>query len=142
MPTFHSGVGGTLTVTGTPDVSFNVLDWSFTTANKVAETTNSQSAGYEEWLPTVTGGSGTANCVWDSTNIPDSGSPGKLEPFRGTAGGSGDFCTLKLLAGNSTKFYTFSAVIENVTVTSNSTGGEPVKFSVSFKSTGTITTPV
>lgn len=141
MATFHSGVGGTLTVTGTPDVSFSVLDWSFTTANKLAEVTNSGSAGYEEWLPTVTGASGTANCVWDSTQIPDNGSPGKLEPFRGATNGASDYCTIKLLAGSSTKFYSFSAVIENLTVTSNSQGGESVKFSVAFKSTGTITTP-
>lgn len=135
MPTFHSGVGGKLT-SGVTD--FSVLDWSFTTANKLAEVTHSGSAGYEEWLPTVTGGSGTANCVWDSTNIPDNGAPGALEPFRV---GYTDYVALKLYCGNSTKYYSFNAVIENLTVTSNSQGGEPVKFSVAFKSTGAITPP-
>ena len=134
--TFHNGIGGKLT-SGTTD--FAVLDWNATTANKLTEVTNSGSAGWQEYISSVTGLSGSANCVWDSTNIPDNGSPGALEPYR--IGGT-DIVALKLYCGNSTKFYSFNAVIESLQVTSNANGGEPVKFSVNFKSTGSVTTPV
>lgn len=138
MPaTFHNGIGGKLTSTAT---DFAVVDWTFTTTNKKAEVTNAGSLGYEEFIPTTTGGSGSANCIWDSTNIPDNGSPGLLEPFRGTAGTS-DTATLKLYCGNSTKYYSFTAIIDSVAVTSAASGAA-VKFSVNFTATGTITTPV
>lgn len=137
MPaTFHNGIGGKLT---SGAIDFAVLDWSFTTTNRLAEVTHSGSAGYAEYITTVTEGSGSANCVWDSTNIPDSGTPGPLEPFRGINGGS-DTVALKLYCGNSTKYYSFNAVIESLAVTSNATG-DAVKFSVNFKATGTITPP-
>jgi hypothetical protein len=136
MPaTFHSGVGGYLASGAT---NFSVIDWSFTTTNRVAEVTNAGSGGYAEFIPTVVEGSGTANCLWDSTNIPDAGTAGLLDPTR--IGGS-DLVVLKLLCGNSTKFYTFSAVIESLQVTSNAQN-DAVKFSVNFKSSGTITGPV
>ena len=102
---FHSGVGGHL-VSGV--TSFSVLDWSFTTTNRVAEVTNAGSGGYAEFIATVVEGSGTANCLWDSTNIPDVGTAGLLDPTR--IGGT-DLVVLKLYVGNSSKFYTFSAVI-------------------------------
>lgn len=136
-PVNHSGVGGKLTATST---DFQVLDWSFTTTNRLAEVTNSGSLGYAEYIATVTEGSGTANCVWDSTNIPDGGAPGLLEPFRGISGTT-DTVVLKLYCGNSTKFYSFTAVIESLQVTSNSQN-DAVKFTVNFKSTGVITPPV
>lgn len=137
MPaTFHNGIGGKLT---SGAIDFAVLDWNATTTNKVAEVTNSGSAGWQEFIPTVSGLSGSANCVWDSTNIPDTGVAGPLEPYR--IGGA-DLVTLKLYCGNSTKFYSFSAIIESLQVTSNANGGDPVKFSVNFKSSGAVTTPV
>jgi hypothetical protein len=138
MPaTFHSGVGGSLSAGGT---TFAVLDWQFTTANKLVDVTNSGSSGYEEYITSTTGGSGSANCLWDSTSIPDNGAPGKLEPFRGTSG-SNDLVAFELICGNSAKKYSFNAVIESLAVTNNATGGDAVKFSVSFKSSGTITPP-
>lgn len=137
MPTFHNGIGGTIKAATT---TFAVLDWQFTTANKLIDVTNSGSGGYEEYITSVTGGSGSANCLWDSTSIPDAGSPGPLEPFRGT-NGANDTVAIELTCGNSTKKYTFNAVIESLAVTSNATGGEAVKFSVAFKSSGTITPP-
>lgn len=136
MPaTFHSGVGGYLMSGAT---NFAVIDWSFTTTNRVAEVTNAGSGGYAEFIPTVVEGSGTANCLWDSTNIPDVGTAGPLDPTRisGT-----DTVTLKLYCGNSTKFYSFAAVIESLQVTSNAQN-DAVKFSVNFKSTGVITGPL
>jgi hypothetical protein len=137
MPaTFHSGVGGKL-MSGA--VEFAVLDWQFTTTNKTAEVTNSGSLGWEEHIPTVTGGSGTANCVWDSTNMPETGVAGPLEPYR--IGGA-DTVALKLYCGNSTKFYSFNAIIESLQVSSNAVGSEAVKFSVNFKATGAVTAPV
>lgn len=132
---FHSGVGGHLVSGAT---SFAVLDWSFTTTNRVAEVTNAGSGGYAEFIATVVEGSGTANCLWDSTNIPDAGTAGLLDPNR--IGGT-DLVVLKLYVGNSSKFYTFSAVIESLQVTSNAQN-DAVKFSVNFKSSGTITGPV
>ena len=141
MPaTFHNGIGGKLTSGSSPAVDFAVLDWSFTTTNRLAEVTHSGSLGYAEFITSVTEGSGSANCLWDSTSIPDFGSPGALEPFRGITGAT-DIVVLKLYCGNSTKFYSFNAVIESLAVTSNATG-DAVKFSVNFKATGTITTPV
>lgn len=138
MPaTFHNGIGGTIKAGA---VTFAVLDWQFTTANKLVDVTNSGSAGYEEYITSVTGGSGTANCLWDSTNIPDAGSPGPVEPFRGT-NGANDLVSMELTCGNSAKKYSFSAVVESLAVTSNAAGGEAIKFSVAFKSSGAITTP-
>ena len=137
MATFHNGIGGIMKADTT---TFAVLDWQFTTANKLVDVTNSGSSGYEEYITSVTGGSGTANCLWDSTNIPDNGSPGKLEPFRGTSGAN-DLVAFELTCGNSGKKYSFNAVVESLAVNSNAAGGEAIKFSVAFKSSGAITTP-
>lgn len=137
MPTFHNGIGGTMSADGT---TFVVLDWNLVTTNRICEVTNFNSQGREEYLPTVSGGSGIANCLWDSTNIPDNGNPGKLEPFRGT-GNANDLVAFELICGNSTKKYTFNGVIKTMTVYSDAAGGKPMKFSVAFSATGPVTTP-
>lgn len=137
MPTFHNGIGGTMSADGT---TFAVLNWNLITTNKVYEVTNFTSGGHEEYLPTVAGGSGIANCLWDSTSIPDNGSPGKLEPFRGL-GNANDLVAFQLICGNSTKKYIFNAVIKSLSVTSDADGGKPIKFAVAFSATGPITTP-
>lgn len=135
-PKIHSGSGGKA-LSGI--VEFAVVDWQLTIANRLAEATHSGSGAASEWVPTITDGSGTMNCLWDSTNIPDTGTGGPLDPTRPTDGSS-DTVALKLYCGNSTKFYSFNAVIENLVVTSAI--ADVVKFSCSFKSSGPITGPV
>lgn len=138
MATFHNGIGGTMTADG---ATFAVLNWKFSTTNRLQEITNFTSAGREEYLASIAGAVGTANCLWDSTNIPDNGSPGKLEPFRGVSSAN-DLVAMTLVCGNSNKSYTFNAVIKSLTVISDAGGGQPIKFSVDFRSSGPITTPV
>jgi len=136
-PKFHSGVGGKLTA-GAAD--FAVIDWSFTTTNRLAEITNSLSAGWAEWLPTVSEATGTANCVWDSNNIPDGGTGvGPLDPFRGIDGAA-DTVDMTLTCGTSGKTYAFKAVIESVAVTNNNQN-DAIKFAVNFKATKAVTAP-
>lgn len=127
MPTFHSGIGGSI-LSGTSE--FAVMDWQFTTSNRKAETTHSGSGGWAEFISGVTEGSGSANCVWDSTKVPEDFG---LNPFGSTA-------SMKLNIGNSSKFYSFTAIIDSVAVTSNARS-DAVTFSVNFTATGAITNP-
>jgi hypothetical protein len=127
MPTFHSGIGGKIT-SGANE--FAVMDWQFTTSNRKSEVTHSGSGGWAEWISGVTEGSGSANCVWDSTKVPEDFG---LNPFGSTA-------SLVLTVGNSTKTYAFSAIIDSIAVTSNARA-DAVTFSVNFTATGTITNP-
>lgn len=140
MPQYHSGVGGKLT-SGATD--FAVVDWQFTVTNRTAEVTNAGSAGWAEFITTVTEGAGSANCIWDSTNIPDGSGVAPLDPWRGgaTIASGTETVALKLYCGNSTKFYSFNAVIESLQVTSNAQN-DAVKFAVTFKATGVITQPI
>lgn len=126
MPTFHNGVGGKITAGA---IDFAVADWQFTKTNRIIETTHSGTAGWAEFQPGVSEASGTANCMWDSTLVPDNNG---LDP-------AGSTIAMKLYAGSSTKFYSFTAVIESIAVTSAI--GDAVKFSVGFKASGVVTDP-
>ena len=126
MPTFHNGVGGKITAGA---IDFAVADWQFTKTNRIIETTHSGTAGWAEFQPGVNEASGTANCMWDSTLVPDNNG---LDP-------AGSTIVMKLYVGSSTKFYTFTAVIESIAVTSAI--GDAVKFSVGFKASGVVTDP-
>lgn len=128
MPTFHNGIGGKITAAS---LDFAVADWQFTKTNRLIETTHSGTAGWATFQSGVTEASGTANCMWDSTQVPDNSG---LDPAGGAA------IVLKLYVGDSTKFYTFSAVIESIAVTSAI--GDAVKFSVGFKASGVVTDPL
>ena len=74
---------------------------------------------------------GRAKIVWDSTQIPDTTS---------TAIDTGDTVAMVLYVGDSAKFYSFSAVIETLTVTTNARQGV-AEAEVTFKSSGLITNP-
>lgn len=62
-------------------------------------------------------------------------------PDTDISGDPGDEVTLKLYAGDSGKFYTFAAVIENLEITVPQTQ-DVVRFNLSYKSNGAITDPV
>jgi hypothetical protein len=164
-PIFVKGIGGKVTVMGAPTVSagvqtlgstgekdYAILDWNFTKTATLVETTNSGSKGFEEYFPTKTGGAGSFNAIWDLANVPDGGygdntagtallqddinfgsdKTGQLEV--------GALVTLKLMLGDSGKFYTFGARIESLAVTVNAVS-DVVKFACTFKSSGVITDP-
>jgi hypothetical protein len=125
---FHAGNLGHISASTT---NFSTIEWSFTKRNRLAETTHSGSSGAATWAATVDEADGRAKCVWDSTQIPDT---------TATAIDTGDTVALKLYVGDSTKFYSFSGIIETLTVTTNSRTGV-AEFEVGFKSTGAITDP-
>lgn len=141
-PVFAKGIGGKV-MAGTAE--YAVVDWNFTKTSTLVETTHSGSAGFAEYFPTKTEGSGSFNAIWDSTNIPDGGYT--LNTNSGESGADssgtlevGKLVTLKLYLGDSTKFYSFPARIESLAVTVNATS-DVVKFSCNFKSSGIITDP-
>ena len=129
MATFHSGTAGHLKAVNT---TFSTIDWSFTKSNRLAETTHSGSSGNATWAPTVDEADGRAKIVWDSTQIPDTTT---------TTIDAGDSVALVLYVGNSTKFYSFTALIASLAVTVNSRQGV-VEAEVAFKSSGAVTNPV
>jgi hypothetical protein len=75
---------------------------------------------------------GRAKIVWDSDQIPDT---------TATAIDTGDSVTMYLYVGASAKFYTFTALIESLTVTVQTRQGV-CEAEVTFKSSGAITDPV
>lgn len=89
------------------------------------------SAGYAQWKKTVIEGSGRIAGPWDSTVLPDVD----------VTLDAGDEVTLKLYVGDSSKFYSFAAVVENLEITCNETN-DVVRYSLTYKSSGTITDPI
>lgn len=128
MATFHTGVSGKAMV-GATDVP--VTDWSLTLTARLAETTNSASGGVATWQKVLEEGSGTFNAPWDSTQVPDTD----------VDLGPGDTGTLKLYCGDSTKFFSFSFIVESLTTVVN-TQNDIVRYTVAFKSNGVITHPL
>lgn len=92
---------------------------------------NTVSAGYAQWKKTVIEGSGRIAGPWDSTVLPDVD----------ITGDAGDEVTLKLTIGDSTKFYQFAAVIENLEIIDNQTN-DVIRYSMTYKSNGAITDPI
>jgi|694.fasta_scaffold43721_12 hypothetical protein len=161
-PIFAKGIGGKVTVFAAPTITggvqtlgttgekeYAILDWNFTKTSTLVETTNSGSKGFEEYLPTKTGGAGSFNAIWDSVNIPDSSFTDNngatidynFGPDKAGQLEVGALVTLKLTLGDSGKFYTFGARIESLAVTVNAVA-DVVKFACTFKSSGVITDPV
>lgn len=128
MPTFHSGVGGKMVKDA---ADFNIVDWNLTKTARIAEVTHSGSGGVAAWQKVLTEAQGSANFVWDSTNIPDTDA----------ALGEGDTGTMELHCGDSTKFYSFPAIIESLQVQNNSQN-DVVRGTINFKANGTITEPL
>lgn len=128
MATFHSGVGGKATMGGT---DINVTDWQLTLTARIAEVTHSGSAGVAKWQKVLEEGSGSFNAPWDSEQVPDTD----------ISLGPGDTGTVTLYCGDSSKFFSFSAIIESLATTTN-TQNDVVRYTVNFKTNGAITHPV
>ena len=127
MATFHNGNGGAIIGNS---VALPTIDAEIKEHNRVGETTNS--AGTRAtWLGTVTEADFRCTVVFDSTAlmITDNGvTPGNSVTVRGDLGDSG-------------KFYTGTAVIEDVRHYWNNRQGV-VEAEVTGKYSGTLTQPV
>lgn len=128
MPTFHKGNGGSVVGAG---VTLTVVRWTLTEHNRVAETTNSSTAGRATWLGTVTEADFTCETVFDSDALLVTDSV--LTP--------GATVTVRLNLGDSSKFFTGSAVIESVVHKVDNTQ-DVVRADLTGKYSGTLTQPV
>lgn len=127
MPTFHSGVGGKLTIGGT---DLEVANWSYNENARLAEVTNSASGGLAVYIDTVTEVSWTCEGPWDSTALPDT----DVGAIPGTQ------AALVLTFGNSTKTMTLAdTVVESLAFTVDTVGGTSIRFTASGKGTSGIT---
>jgi len=127
MP-FHSGVGGKVEIGSTV---IPITDWQFTKTARLAEVTNSGSGGIAEWKKVLVEAAGSFNAPWDSDQLPDVD----------VTLDAGDTVTLDLFCGDSTKFYVVPSIIESVQVVTN-TQNDVVRYTVNFRSNGTITDPI
>lgn len=126
---FYSGVGGKVTFDTTSDVDFDVIEWSIDQRSRLAETTSSSDSGWASYIGGVKEASITFSCVWNDSKIPETSGPGL-----GVAG------TLKAYMGGSTKFYSASFVIEQMSPRVNTRNGE-VTINITAKATGAVTPP-
>lgn len=130
MATFHAGVGGKAKL-GAAGADINITNWEFTKTSRLAETTHSGSGGNANWQHTVKEARGFFEFPWDSTQIPDTT----------IAIDAGDSITdLRLFAGDSTKFYSFPAIVEELQVMVNTTN-DVVRARCAFRANGVITDP-
>ncbi len=67
MATFHAGNGGFATFGG---VTLIVTKWSRRPANRKADTTASDTAGWQRKQGVIKGWQGTINVLWDSDALP------------------------------------------------------------------------
>ncbi len=79
MSTFVAGNGGSAVFGG---VTLVVTKWSRRPANRKADTTASDTAGWQRKQGTLKGWSGTISVLWDSDNLP--GNTGILQNATGT----------------------------------------------------------
>lgn len=120
--------GGVVTANS---VALPVTTWELREHNRVAETTNSGTSGRATWLGTVTEADGRCEVIFDSTALLVTDNT--LTP--------GSSVTVKLELGDSGKFFTGSAVIEDIVHKVNNTQ-DVVKADLTFKYSGTLTQPV
>lgn len=109
----------------------NVTDWTLTLTARLAENTPASSAGVATWAKIGEEGTGTVNAPWDSEQIPDTDLT-TLTP-------GGEF-SMSLYCGDSNKFFGFSAIVESLTMTCNTTN-DIVRYSITFRTNGDITHP-
>lgn len=128
----YSGVGGTVSADAQV---FDVVDWEMTISNELANTTHAGTSGWKTSIPTVAGGEGSMNCIWDKTSPPDKATTGKINPKRANT----TPVAMVLNIGGSGLTYSFNANIKSISVKSVTT--DAVKFSASFASTGAVTGP-
>lgn len=131
MATFHSGQSGKAKL-GAAGADINITDWSLSLTSRLAETTHSGSGGYAAWQHVLAEGNGTFNAPWDSEQVPDTD----------IGIGPGDTISdLRLFCGDSTKFFSFAAVVESLQTVVN-TQNDIVRYTISFRTTGAITHPI
>lgn len=133
IATFHTGHGGTITVdpSGTPVTFDGITEWKLTKTARLADTTHGGTSGWEQRKKILKGGQWSINFIWDSTNIPDTDFT--LD--------QGDEVTLKFLVGDSTKFYSFAAIVETLEIVDNEVS-DVVRGTASGFVNGAITDPV
>ena len=129
MATYHKGNGGKITFTAT---DLDVISWTLILKNRLGETTSSASSGLATWLAGVSEGDWTAECLLDSVALPDTD----------TLMTRGASATIKFYLGDSGKFYSFTGLIETITMKVNNLGGDVVKYDFGGKVSGTLTLPI
>lgn len=117
-----------MTVGGT---DFHISEWRLTKTARLAEVTNSGSAGQAKWKKTVVEATWSCQLPWDSENIPDTDVSLDV----------GDEVTIAFYCGDSTKFYSLPGITESVEVVNN-VQNDVVRATVSGKANGAITDPV
>ena len=127
---FHTGHGGGVVVDGT--TILGVQEWQFTKTARLAETTNAESGGIANWLKVLVEAAGSANIVWEDTQVPDTDV---------TLDAGDSITALRLDVGDTAKFYSFAAIVESLQMTNNNLN-DAVKFTVNWWSNGAITDPV
>ena len=108
-----------------------VITWTLSLRNRLAEITSSATAGLAQWQSTVSEADGTCEVLWDSTAIPDTDN--------GLTRGAS--VTVRLDIGDSGKFYTGTALIENLSLKVNNLS-DVVKADITFRYSGSLTLPV
>ncbi len=128
---YASGVSGTVTVAGPPDVELDVIQWGRKKSSRLGETTNSTTNGFATYLGGTREGQGTIEVVWDSTKAPED-----IGLTEGTT------FTADLVIGNSSVAYTaVPCIVESVEPKVNPRSGEAVTYSLSYRTNGDIPDP-
>src|SRR5262245_16797434 len=127
--TCHKGHGGTVLVgAATWD---GVTKWTLNKKGRLADITHSGTGGVVRRKKTVTDGDGTVEFIWDSTNIPDTD----------VTLDHGDEVALVLFVGDSTKSYSFNAVVDVLTLVDDETQ-DVVRGTLTFFANGPFTDPI
>ena len=116
-------------------VALGVREWSATIQKDEHDVTNKQSGGWQDMVLGIARLEGSLTAIWDR-DIPSSGTP----PYSLVSAQAGVSFTLEIgdpsaTAGESK--LTFTGIIQSLEITSAHDG--VIEYSVSFKSTGTVT---
>lgn len=125
---FHKGNGGTVSLAGATTLS--VTKWTMTKKARLAETTNSGSSANATWLACVAEADFTADFVFDSTVLVDTDLTADI----------GVSVAVVLTMGDSGKTYSFTGVIEAITI-NNDQLSDVVRGTITGKSSGAVTDP-
>jgi hypothetical protein len=127
---FHMGNQGKVN-TGAGGADLPTIEWSFTKRNRLAEITNSASAGVAQYKKAVSEYQGTVTFLWDDAAMPET-----VNIDDGTE------VVLQLYYGDSGKKRTVYAIIEEVTDKVNNRQGV-VEITANFRgnSSANVTRP-
>lgn len=127
MIAFFAGYGGYFKMGAN---TFATQKWTMNKKNRLGETTNSGTAGAATWQKTVSEGDGTIDIVWDAALTPEAGGID-----------AGDSGTAELQLGQSSlKYSNVPMIIENFTITTDSTTGV-ILYSANYKLNGVCPDP-